>query len=53
MLNINPSIYLTDVIEQIDVPGVAADQLVPRVWKKNREKIATEWYFSKHSSSSN
>lgn len=53
MLNINPSIYLTDVLEQIDVPGVTADQLVPRVWKKNREKIATERYFSKHSSSSN
>jgi hypothetical protein len=51
MLNINPSVYLTDVIQQIDVPGVTADQLVPRVWKETREKIATERYFSKHSSS--
>jgi len=51
MLNINPSVYLADVIQQIDVPGVTADQLVPRVWKKNREKIATEMYFSKHSTS--
>jgi len=52
MLNINPSVYLTDVIQQIDVPGVTADQLVPRVWKETREKIATERYFSKYSSSS-
>jgi hypothetical protein len=52
MLNINPSIYLTDIIQQIDVPGVTVDQLVPRVWKKTREKIATERYFNMKSSSS-
>ncbi|NBV31783.1 MAG: IS66 family transposase [Bacteroidetes bacterium] len=48
LLNINPSVYLNDIIKQIDVQGVTPNQLVPRVWKEHREKIATENYFKNH-----
>lgn len=53
LLNINPNVYLTDIIELIDVPGVTAQQLVPRVWKETREKIATEKYFRKYNNPPN
>jgi transposase/uncharacterized coiled-coil protein SlyX len=46
LLRINPSIYLTDLIEQISIKGVKAQDLVPRRWKEAREEIATKAYFS-------
>lgn len=53
LLNINPSVYLNDIIKQIDVQGVTPNQLVPRVWKEHREKIATENYFKNHRQTAN
>jgi hypothetical protein len=44
MLDINPTIYLQDLVEQTSVKGVKAEDLIPRKWKHSREQIATEYY---------
>lgn len=47
MLGINPSYYLNDVINQISVKGVKANDLIPVNWKKNREHLIVPKYLQK------
>ena len=46
MVGINPSYYLADIVEQIDVPGVNAAELTPSQWKKHREHLVVPKYLS-------
>lgn len=39
MQGINPYYYLTDILKQIEVPGVKAVDLIPSQWREDREKL--------------
>jgi transposase len=48
VLGINPGYYLADLINQISVPGVTAEDLTPRRWKESREKIVVPDFLRKN-----
>ena len=47
LVGVNPFYYLADLVEQVHVPGVKAQDLVPSKWKHNREHLVVPDYLRK------
>jgi transposase len=44
LTGINPFYYLADLVEQVHVPGIKAQDLTPSRWKQNREHLVVPDY---------
>ena len=47
LAGVNPFYYLADLVEQVHVPGVKAQDLAPSKWKQNREHLVVPDYLRK------